>query len=138
MDLLKPAWIEITLRLWGAWGAFAFGYYGTILAINKVFAKEEANPHQSSDSSYDFDYSAIFVSSAAELVGTTLVILVVDRVGRIPSQVCCYLGGGLSVFLLCACAEAKADRLLLITLGFAARVFAMGATCVTWVVRFSC
>jgi MFS family permease len=133
-DLFQPAWMEITLRLWGTWGAFAFGYYGTILAINKVFAEPQSSSSQES-SSYNFDYSAIFVSSAAELVGTTLVILVVDRIGRIPSQVVCYLGGGISVFLLCACAEAGANRLLLIALGFAARVFAMGATCVTWVVR---
>jgi MFS family permease len=130
-DLFKPKWREITLRLWGAWGAFAFGYYGTLLAITKVFDRE--NEASSESDSYSFDYGAIFLSSSAELVGTTLVILVVDRIGRIPSQVISYTLAGTSVCLLCTLASMGSSRTLLVGLSFLARVFEMGGTCVTWV-----
>lgn len=130
-DLFSPKWRDITIRLWGAWGAFAFGYYGTLLAITKVFDNEQED--SLNPGSYSFDYGAIFVSSAAELVGTTLVIVAVDRVGRIPSQVVSYGLAGISVCLLCTLASMGSSRTLLIFLGFLARVFEMGGTCVTWV-----
>jgi MFS family permease len=131
-DLFKPKWREITLRLWGAWGAFAFGYYGTLLAITKVF-DEDSEDSSTDQETYNFDYGAIFVSSSAELVGTTIVILAVDRAGRIPTQVIAYAMAGISVCLLCTLASFGAPRLLLIALSFTARVFEMGGTCVTWV-----
>jgi MFS family permease len=133
-DLFKPKWREITLRLWGGWGAFAFGYYGTLLAITKVFDNDQGGSSTDDDpGSYNFDYGAIFVSSSAELVGTTIVILAVDRAGRIPCQVIAYSLAGISVCVLCTLASNGAPRLLLIALGFTARVFEMGGTCVTWV-----
>jgi MFS family permease len=132
-DLFKPKWREITLRLWGGWGAMAFGYYGTLLAITKVFDNDQGGSTNEDPDSYNFDYGAIFVSSSAELVGTTIVILAVDRAGRIPCQVIAYSLAGISVCVLCTLASNGAPRLLLIALGFTARVFEMGGTCVTWV-----
>lgn len=132
-DLFKPKWRNITLRLWGGWGAFAFGYYGTLLAITKVFDNDQGGNTDEDPGSYNFDYGAIFVSSSAELVGTTIVILAVDRAGRIPCQVIAYSMAGISVCVLCTLASNGAPRLLLIALGFTARVFEMGGTCVTWV-----
>ena len=137
-DLFTSEWREITFRLWGTWGGFAFGYYGCLLAITRVFEKddEESSSHvegSASSSSYDFDYGAIFLSSSAELVGTTLVILLVDRVGRISSQVGCYLLAGISVCLLCVLHAWNYPRFILVYLAFAARVFEMGGTCTTWV-----
>jgi MFS family permease len=132
-DLLKPKWREITLRLWGGWGAFAFGYYGTLLAITRVFDNDQGSSTDGNSDSYNFDYGAIFVSSSAELVGTTLVILLVDRAGRISTQVLSYSLAGILICILCSLASYGAPRLLLIALGFAARVFEMGGTCVTWV-----
>lgn len=136
-DLFTPKWREITLRLWGTWGAFAFGYYGVLLAITRVFADSHSagagSLEVNGDRQYNFDYSAIFVSSSAELVGTTLVILAVDKVGRIPSQVVSYLCAGVAVCVLCVLAQSGSPRLMLIAIGFLARVFEMGGTCVTWV-----
>ncbi len=62
-----------------------------------------------------------------------MVILAVDRAGRIPTQVLSYSLAGISVCVLCTLASNGAPRLLLIALGFTARVFEMGGTCVTWV-----
>ena len=149
-DLFTPAWREITFRLWGTWSGFAFGYYGTLLAITRVFEKDENHLSPSSQgdtipssqgdmipssqgdtidsSDYDFDYSAIFLSSSAELVGTTLVVLLVDRVGRISAQVGCYLSAGVSVCLLCVLSASDYPRSAVVILGFIARAFEMGAT----------
>jgi MFS family permease len=134
-DLFTPKWRETTLRLWGAWGSFAFGYYGTLLAITKVFAEAETINRVAvgDEEPYSFDYGAIFASSTAELVGTTMVIFAVDRIGRIPSQVFSYLIAGLSVCALCVFASWGFPRYALIGLSFIARVFEMAATCVTWV-----
>lgn len=144
-DLLTPKWRWTILRLWGAWLTFAFGYYGVIEAITRVFEGDQASSdsntasHPSSTSSldesrqHDFDYTAIFVSSAAELVGTTLVIVAVDRAGRISSQVVSYTSAGVCVCLLCVLASVGSSRNLLVSLGFTARVFEMAGTCVTWV-----
>lgn len=69
------------------------------------------------------------------MAGTTVVLLTVDRLGRIPSQVVSYLGGGIAVFAMCMGANAPdtVSREFLICMGFLARMFFMAATCTTWV-----
>lgn len=131
-DLLGKKWRSLTLALWGTWGGFAFGYYGTILAISKVFAASSSDG-SSNNTDYDFDYAAIFQSGAGEVLGTTLVLLTIDRFGRIPSQITSYAMGGICVFLLCIFANRNAPPNVLILLAFLARTFEMSASCVTWV-----
>jgi MFS family permease len=151
-ELFSPRWRWTTIKLWGAWGFFAFGYYGTIMVITEIFDTGEQQQHSSVSSSefvedggktfavtadatptYSFDYGAIFVSSSAELVGTTFAILSVDVVGRIPLQLISYVLAGVSVCALCLCADNNAHRKVLISLGFAARIFEMVGSCVSWV-----
>ena len=110
-DLFQPKWRLTTLRLLGTWVGFAFGYYGTVMAVTRVFASYKHNnitqdeEHLYSghsrfllstaritnigdgDNGFDFDYSAIFFTSVAEFLGTTAVILKVESWGRIPLQV---------------------------------------------------
>jgi len=155
-DLFQPKWREITLRLWGTWAASAFGYYGTMITTTAVFAStgdatsppstpplggggemlrslQEYEEENHSQHRHSFDYTAIFVSSSAEIVGTTLVLLTIDRWGRIPLQVYSYGLAGILVCLLCILAWYEASRLILLSIGFCARVFEMSGTCVTWV-----
>jgi len=161
-DLLKPQWRGIILRLWGAWLGFGMGYYGAIMSVTKVFDSEGPEEAEGSDfynmtynsstmaltdnttvtkvtEANDFDYSAIFISSSAELIGTTLVIALIDRVGRIPAQVFGYGAAGIAIFLLCTIASthpsdaARSDRLELVALGFLLRALDMAATCTSWV-----
>jgi putative MFS transporter len=138
-ELFSPKWRWTTAKLWGAWGAFAFGYYGTIMMITEIFddAQERSSDAMvggvPAEETYNFDYGAIFVSSSAELVGTTFAIFSVDRVGRIPLQVVSYAMAGLSVCSLCVLASQGAHRNILITLGFTARIFEMSGSCVSWV-----
>lgn len=144
LELFSPRWRWTTILLWGTWGAFAFGYYGTIMVITEIFDHEEDNDDGTNSThddggdgtggaTYNFDYGAIFLSSSAELVGTTYAILAVDKAGRIPLQVLSYAMAGLCVSSLCVMAANHADRTVLIALGFAARIFEMGGSCVSWV-----
>jgi MFS family permease len=130
--LFSPKWRWTTLKLWGAWGAFAFGYYGTIMAITKIFDNDQDADGNETDS-YNFDYGAIFVSSSAELVGTTFAISAVDVYGRIPLQVVSYAMAGIAVCTLCILAAYEARRDVLIALAFTARIFEMSGSCVSWV-----
>mmetsp|Transcript_7793 Transcript_7793/g.19419 ORF Transcript_7793/g.19419 Transcript_7793/m.19419 type:complete len:637 (+) Transcript_7793:144-2054(+) len=155
--LFSPKWRWTTMKLWFAWGFFAFGYYGTIMVITEIFDSEEqrrllqyqqdqqdvsefdimvaddGGGEHSTTPSYNFDYGAIFVSSSAELVGTTIAILSVDGAGRIPLQVISYAIAGVSVCALCLAASNHAHRKVLIGFGFAARIFEMTGSCVSWV-----
>lgn len=122
------------------WAGFAFAYYGTIIAVTLVFSTnvdsndttEPVDPN--CNRAFGFDYGAIFASASAEVAGTTVVLLTVDRVGRIPSQVVSYAVGGISVFAMCMGAHGgTASREFLISTGFLARMCFMSATCTTWV-----
>lgn len=130
-DLFSPKWKSITLRLWGTWLGFSLLYYGTIQAITLIFSS--SNNEQSGDDADDFDFTAIFFSSSAELIGLTLVIFIVDRVGRVYPTTACYVLGGISVFLLCLLDSMGASRAVLLICSLLSRLFLMGATCLTWV-----
>lgn len=150
-DLMKPQWRKMILYLWGLWGAFGLGYYGAILSVTKVFDSESDSTSLDEEmwsnatrvdseevATTDFDYGAIFISSSAELVGTTMVIILVDRAGRIPSQVVSFALAGASIFMLCTLAGkdtggAANDRWELVAMGFLLRALDMAATCTAWV-----
>jgi len=123
-DLLKPKWRKLTLTLWVVWAGFAFSYYGTIMTVTIVFGKD--------DDEDDFDYGAIFSSSCSEIVGVAVAICLIDKIGRIPTQVGSYFLGGICVFLMCFYAN-EAGRNSLLVISFAARAFEMIGNCVTWV-----
>ena len=80
---------------------------------------------------YSFDYVAIFTSAVSEIAGTTIVIIMVDRLGRIPSQVITYVCGGISMFAFCYLASLGdgSSRSSLMVTSFLARMFFMGGAC---------
>jgi MFS family permease len=133
-DLFQPKWRELTLLLWGAWFTSAFGYYGTLLVTTRVFSYSDTTHH----SGNVMDYNAIFVSSCAELVGTTVAIAVVDRIGRIQTQVLAFWMAGILLCLLCILAEWNAPRWALLILSFGARVFEMIGPSVIWISTAEC
>ena len=69
------------------------------MAVSIVFTTvEEGDDGQ--EGVYEFDYQAIFISASAEIVGLALVLLTVDRWGRIKTQTFTYLLGGVSCLFL--------------------------------------
>ena len=133
-ELFSPQWRKITMFLWAAWFGYAFLYYGVIIAVSRVFSEGQTED-QSGDGSghYSFDYSAIVISASSEIAGLVVVLMTVDKWGRIVTQVATYVGGGLSCLILGLLASADAPRYALVLFAFAARMFMMGATCTTWV-----
>mmetsp|Transcript_9188 Transcript_9188/g.19611 ORF Transcript_9188/g.19611 Transcript_9188/m.19611 type:complete len:522 (+) Transcript_9188:142-1707(+) len=128
-DLLSRKWRKVTLFLWFTWLGYAIGYYGTILAVTRVFDPEAG---ENIGGTPGFDYKAIFISASAEIVGLVVVIQTVDSIGRIPSQVTAYICGGIFVFSLSMVAN-TANTTVLTILAFCARAFEMMGSCVTWV-----
>jgi len=131
--LFSPKWRWTTLKLWGAWCCFAFGYYGTVMAITEIFDTEGDSGVEGQKNTNHFDYGAIFMSSSAELVGTTIAIFYIDTFGRIPLQMVAYTLAGILVCSLYLSAANDGNRTVLISIGFGARIFEMTGSCVSWV-----
>jgi len=141
--LFSPEWRRKTILLWMAWAGFAFVYYGNIMIVTLVFADDETKAGSSvshkDTNSYSFDYGAIMTSASAELAGTTLVIFLIDRIGRVPTQISSYIGGGCMVYLLCMLKArslangAPSHRTLMVMAAFLARMAFMSSSCSTWI-----
>lgn len=129
--LVSPKWRLFTFKIWGLWAGMGFGYYGSILTITKIFGSSNASSDAQIKNS-SFDYAAILLTSVSELMGTLLVIMLIDKIGRVPSIVFSYLLGGGLLLLLCYSNEHE-HRNVMVCYGFLARMFEMMASCVTWV-----
>lgn len=144
---LNPRWRKMSFLLGGQWYGLAFMYYGAIMATSIVFSdihNNEDDNDSDNGNSFDFDYGAIFISSSAEAVGLTLAILMVDRAGRVSTQIWAYSLGGFCLLLLGFLyvkgdvingvdqEEVVSERRKLIFFAFLARMFIMAATSVTW------
>ncbi|VAH35881.1 unnamed protein product [Triticum turgidum subsp. durum] len=83
--LLSPKLLRATLLLWMAFFGNAFSYYGIVLLTselsngNRICAKQEVESVHSNNSSL---YKNVFISSFAEIPGSFVSIMIVDRIGR--------------------------------------------------------
>lgn len=141
LEMFGPRWLKTTMALWGCWLGFGLLYYGTVIAITIVFAGKSQIQHDEAHVDakpevYKFDYWALLIANAAEIFGTTIVVLTVDSWGRIKIQWVSYLVSGLSVLVMCLLAIHNDDnqyRIALVILAFGARMLTMSASCTTWV-----
>lgn len=85
VKLLTPNLLRATLLLWMAFFGNAFAYYGIVLLTselsngNRICAKEEVESVHSNNASL---YRNVFISSFAEIPGSFLSAMIVDRFGR--------------------------------------------------------
>ncbi len=137
----NPEWRKISLLMGVQWYGLTFMYYGAIMAVSIVFSnthRGDGNHDSSNDESkaFEFDYWALLIASSAEIVGLTLAILLVDRMGRVSTQVWAYSLGGFSLLLLGILnfygGSEESPRNYLIVFAFLSRMFIMGATAITW------
>ena len=115
------------MTLWAVWVGFAFTYFSMVMAITRIF-DEEGNDEDGPD----FDYLAIFISSASEFLGTAIAIEVVDRIGRIKALVCAFLLGGGSMFMVCIF-NGVLTKNFIVAFAFISRASGMAAACITWI-----
>ncbi|KAL3910153.1 MAG: hypothetical protein SGILL_007807 [Bacillariaceae sp.] len=172
----NPKWRKLMVLLGGQWYGLAFMYYGAIMAVSIVFSDESSGDNidaatnatttlvpsaENETGEYAFDYSAIFISSSAEMIGLTIAISTVDRFGRVPTQVWTYFLGGLCILILGLLdfyvggdvtdevmeavdndatgnvlvtepEDQQEERRHLIFFAFLSRMFIMAATSITW------
>ena len=141
--LFHGQWTRTLLCFFGVWLFLDLIYWGTIQVVTLAFADFDGAIDNVEDledgAEFNYDYLAIFSTSLAEIVGQTVVLMLVDRVGRILTQTIPYLMGGMCVLALCVVAHEEdvtgmpANRTTLVILSFLARMCIMGATSVTWV-----
>jgi len=105
------------ILIWIIWFAFGFCYYGLILSISKIFANDKM----------EFKFMPIIISCVAELVGTTIAIILIDhpRFGRKGTAVLLYCLSAPNIFWFCNSGH--------LFNAFFARVTLFGAVAVTWV-----
>jgi MFS family permease len=123
---------KLMLPLSLTWGLFGFTYYGIILYIGRLYHNEQSSGN-SAHGSCSFDYESMFINTSGELLGSFLCIVLVDRIGRINTQVCLYFCGGIAIALMCI-SMPKSAALVII---FLARMNIMGAS-VSYVFRRRC
>lgn len=107
----------------------AFGYYGAIMIITRVF---EDDRHTDETGNPVFNFRSIMISSSAEFLGLTTVILTVERIGRIRPQAFCLILGGILSLILSILASSGSVTVLTVV-SFFTRSVEMGASCLLWV-----
>lgn len=121
---------RVTIPLWFVWALFGFTYYGLILFVTRVYSNGDSDDGSGDDGGCSFDYSAIFINSLSELVGTTLGVLLIDRIGRINTQMIFYFLSGLFVALV-SIPNLSSSGILAVA--FIGRSCIMTASSSTWV-----
>lgn len=96
-DFFADHHISLTIPLWSVWFSFGFCYYAVILFVTVVFEKTDK---EDDGLVCDFDYAPIFLTAVSEVAGIFLVSIIIDRWGRIRSQITYFLGAGLFVILM--------------------------------------
>jgi hypothetical protein len=99
--------------------------------VTRVFDSDSLESAESGGAP-EFNYSAIFVSASAEILGLLVVIQTVDSIGRVRSQVISFISGGILVFGL-AMLAGTSNTVVLTILAFFGRACMMSGSCSTWV-----
>jgi putative MFS transporter len=123
-QLISKPMIKVTLPLILIWASFGFTYNGIILFVARVYS------NNSSIGSCSFDYSAITINAASELIGTLIATLVIDTWGRNRTQTYIYLVAAISILIL----SFSSSQYVLLACAFIARSTLMGASNATWVI----
>mmetsp|Transcript_15946 Transcript_15946/g.24027 ORF Transcript_15946/g.24027 Transcript_15946/m.24027 type:complete len:510 (+) Transcript_15946:121-1650(+) len=117
--------LKLALPMWTVWLCFGASYYGTILFNGLVM---ENNNDDSVSCS--FNYSSIFVSAASEVVGCSIVVLIIDRWGRVGSQFFLYVTGAIGALLMGFTTNSQS---LFTVWSICARLGVFAASAGTWV-----
>ncbi len=122
-DLIKTKKARsISLPLWTIWLIFGFTYYGIILFVSKLYSTKSATNDDSNQCF--FDYQSIFLNSFAEIIGVFISCLVIDKWGRINTQLVFFIIGGIALMVI----GGELSFSFLLIIGIIARLSIMGAS----------
>lgn len=121
---------KLTLLLLIIWFSFGFAIFSMLLQLTKIYSTSDQNESTTTGSkSCSFDYQSLFIASAADFAGIFVAIQIVDRFGRVRSQVAMYILAGV-MLLFMGWNISPLGILITLSIGRAALI---GAACVTWV-----
>jgi MFS family permease len=123
---------KLTLSLLIIWFSFGFAYFAMLLQLTKIYSSTTATGSSSVKSeskTCSFDYESLFINSAAEFAGIFVATQIIDRLGRVRSQVVMYVIAGV-MLLFMGWNIAPIGYLIALWIGRAALI---GASCITWV-----
>lgn len=128
-QLLEPDMLSITIPLLAVWFFSAIGYYGIILFTTRINSSEQDSV-SSGAQKCTFEYFGIAENCIAELVGVTLCILLINRIGRVSTQ---FNGYGVGAIAACTMGIFYRNTGILVICAFLARAACMGSMSSTWV-----
>ncbi|CAE7655062.1 svop-1, partial [Symbiodinium microadriaticum] len=106
MDLCSVKTLRVSIPLCILWCSFGMAYYATILFNGDVSQHDDDvnDDNDGHDSACSFDYASTFYSALSEVIGCSIVAVIIERWGRVRSQTVLYtaaamgaIGMGLSV-----------------------------------------
>lgn len=109
------------------WLAFGIAYYGIVMLLPRIFEKEGA---EGEGCSIAFDFKDLAISSAAEVLGVIIAILIIENPGRATCQGIFYTTGAVSAVLL---GFRSLGKVFLTVVASVGRLSEMAASCATWV-----
>jgi MFS family permease len=114
------------------WCCFGMSYYSTIMFTGEV--AEKSNSRVDDDGpTCSFNYPSMFYSALSELVGCTIVALVIDKWGRVGTQAALYMTGAAGAICMGVAAPASPNQTLIVILSAVARLGVFSASACTWV-----
>jgi MFS family permease len=124
LEFFRSTEVWVTAPIITCWFCFGFCYFSVVLFVIKVFERHPGDDdHFEGVGECDFDYGAIFLSAASELLGLLVASIVIDRWGRISTQMATFLCAAAGSFLLSL--DVSEVQLLLISM--LARMSIIGA-----------
>jgi putative MFS transporter len=124
LDFLRSTEIWVTAPIITCWFCFGFCYFGVVLFVIKVFERHSStDDHFEGAGECDFDYGSIFLSAASELLGLLAATLVIDKWGRISTQMTAFMCAAVGSFLL----SLNVSELHLLFISMLARMSIIGA-----------
>lgn len=123
-NLCSSRWMKITSTLWTTYFGLEFMGHGTLSLAISVFSHDQRQQ----------DYQVIF-SATSKFLGVLVVLLTIDKMGRIPTQCVAYACGGATCLLVSLILDNHDFDYpnLLLVLAFLARMFVFSGACTTWV-----
>ena len=126
-DFFNKNNIKLTIPLWISWFAFGFSYYAIVLFATVIFEK---NTDDNNDNpTCDFNYAPIFYSATSELLGLYMLTLTIDSIGRVPTQIGCFISVAIFVIFM----GSDLNDISTIIFALLARLFAISTNTVVWI-----